>query len=145
MLPSQTCPGKGKKLDDERILLDSRSADGQLLVVSSADGYCSFIEFDENEFGIPFDSSPSSKPETERVKITTNVTSEIPVATDVIAVGNVASEKAITDVIALTPVAKSDTKIQSPFASPQASKSNGDGGELDPKPRRLPLSALRTL
>eukprot|EP00118_Oscarella_pearsei_P005225 m.23720 g.23720 ORF g.23720 m.23720 type:complete len:442 (+) comp28522_c0_seq1:1247-2572(+) len=36
------------------------SADGRLLVVSSSDGYCSMIEFEEGELGIPLSSSSSS-------------------------------------------------------------------------------------
>ncbi|XP_053212128.1 chromatin assembly factor 1 subunit B-like [Panonychus citri] len=35
----------------------SWSDDGRLLMISSTDGYCSFIIFDESEFGIPYNGS----------------------------------------------------------------------------------------
>ena len=35
-----------------------RSSDGKLLVVSSLDGYCSFIKFEEEELGIPIKYDP---------------------------------------------------------------------------------------
>lgn len=35
-----------------------RSSDGRLLVVSSTDGYCSFIKFEEGELGVPISFDP---------------------------------------------------------------------------------------
>ena len=34
-----------------------RSKDGSLLVISSTDGYCTVISFDNNELGIPFSTN----------------------------------------------------------------------------------------
>ena len=42
-----------------------RSSDGRLLVISSTDGYCSFIKFDEGELGTPINFDPIEYQDTQ--------------------------------------------------------------------------------
>ena len=44
------------------LLASCRSADGQTLVVSSQDGYCSLITFDPNELGTPYTGEMAKPP-----------------------------------------------------------------------------------
>ena len=39
------------------------SPDGRLLVISSSDGFATYIRFDENEFGLPYDGPVFQEPE----------------------------------------------------------------------------------
>ena len=43
----------------------SRSSDGRLLVVSSTDGYCSFVKFDDGELGQPVTFDPIEYQDTQ--------------------------------------------------------------------------------
>lgn len=47
------------------MLLLTRSSDGRLLVVSSTDGYCSFIKFEDGELGQPITFDPIEYQDTQ--------------------------------------------------------------------------------